>query len=208
MQTDWKRSATSELVGRLSPIDGWFSDEAVGHFCLLLGYQNAAGIKGDLLEIGVYHGRSAVVLASYLKGKERLHLVDTFMAENGYREPYQIPGDAESVWANLQELNPGITRDQVEFHVTRSDSLILDDAQTFRFIHIDGGHRMSEALGDLHLVADHLSPKGVIAVDDYTNADWPEVTDAVDAFLLEDPRYYVVADPSMQQNRKLYVGKR
>ena len=45
--------------------------------------------------------------------------------------------------------------------------------------HVDGGHSYETALSDLLLCAEHMVPGGVIAVDDYENYAWPEVTPAV-----------------------------
>ena len=42
----------------------------------LLCLQNRANISGNILEMGVYRGRSAALLGRRLKGDERLTLVD------------------------------------------------------------------------------------------------------------------------------------
>lgn len=55
-----------------------------------------------------------------------------------------------------------------------------------RFFHVDGGHLVDEALGDLRLGAAVLHPGGTIVVDDPFRPEWPGVTEAILRFLEED----------------------
>ncbi len=63
------------------------------------------------------------------------------------------------------------------------------------------------ALSDLRLVAAHLAPNGIIAVDDYQHPDWPQVTAAVDTFIAESG-FNIVADANRwaEAGRKLYLS--
>lgn len=195
-------SEVSRFYAKLDQIPGWFAHEDLGHFSLLLGYQNMIQLSGDILEIGVYCGRSAVALGKYLKPGERLVLCDTFPGD--YHEADSGP---EVVWRNLSGLLPGLERETLEFCVMDSTELAFPPGRVFRFIHVDGGHSREVALGDLRMCAGLLAPDGVIAVDDYTNTDWPEVTEAVDAFLEDSPTFFVVCDPGGRGSRKVYLGR-
>lgn len=192
-------SATKLLYDKLDHVPGWFDDIDAGHFSLLLAYQNLLGVQGDILEIGVYCGRSACVLAHYLQDGQTLVLVDPF-----YGDYHDEETGADIAWMYIQDVNPSLARSSVEFIVSRSQDVQLTGR--FRFVHIDGDHAREGALADLRMCAEFLAPGGVIAVDDYTNRDWPEVTEAVDAFLEENRRFYVLADPCMRTNRKLYLA--
>jgi hypothetical protein len=46
----------TELFRKVQDIPGWFNVDDCGHFCLVLSFQFVMGVKGDLLEIGSYHG--------------------------------------------------------------------------------------------------------------------------------------------------------
>ena len=59
---------------KIDTIPGWFGFHSYALWRSLLDYQ--ARTQGDLFEIGVWKGRSAAVLASYLKPGETLHLCD------------------------------------------------------------------------------------------------------------------------------------
>jgi hypothetical protein len=48
---------------------------------------------------------------------------------------------------------------------------------------VDGDHRYSPALWDLHHWFKRLAPGGILMADDYANVDTPEVTRAVNDFI-------------------------
>ncbi len=53
----------TDIFEPLKDIPGWFNVDDCGHFYLTLSLQSVWSIKGDLLEIGSYHGRSTAVMA-------------------------------------------------------------------------------------------------------------------------------------------------
>ena len=85
-----------------------------------------------------------------------------------------------------------IRPEQVRIVRGYSRDLTFEPKQAFRFAHIDGGHSYDTVAGDLRLVAAHVVPHGVIAVDDYENRMFPAVTRAVDDFLGACPDYSVL----------------
>jgi hypothetical protein len=193
------------IAERVREIPGWLTVDDCGHFALVLRLQTAFGLTGDLLEIGTYHGRAAAALAHFLADGERLVLADFFQgAPPGL---YPDPPTPEGLRRNLRAACPSVTDDRIEIHAGPSAALAL--SRPLRFAHVDGGHRHDEVLGDLRRVDGALLARGVIAVDDYHNRDWPEVTPAVDRFLAEQPRYRVLADLNRHGavGRKLYLQK-
>jgi hypothetical protein len=59
----------------------------------------------------------------------------------------------------------------------------------------------------LQLCKNHLTNKGIIAIDDYHNKDWPEVTDGVNEFLSINSQFSILADLNRHGaiGRKLYI---
>src|SRR6267154_2388847 len=55
---------------------GWFYHESAGIWDTLLSYQEATNNVGNMLEIGVYQGKSAGMLALHRRGEESCVLVD------------------------------------------------------------------------------------------------------------------------------------
>jgi hypothetical protein len=49
----------------------------------------------------------------------------------------------------------------------------------FKFFSIDGCHQVTHTVRDIEFAMSVTLPEGIIAVDDYLNADWPGVGEAV-----------------------------
>ncbi len=192
---------------RLGWIPGWFKLDDMAHFQLVLATQAAAGLAGDLLEIGCYHGRSAAFLAMHLQPGERLHLCDAFGLAGG--ESYGDTPTPEGVRRNLSRAVPALEPGRITIHRGLSRDFTLPPDTALRFAHVDGSHRREDAASDLELCAAHLLPGGVIAVDDHHHPDHPGVTEAALAFVERHPEFHVLADLNRAGalGRKLYLGK-
>src|SRR5262249_46227209 len=71
-----------EIGAKIRNIPGWLTTDDLGHFALILRLQSAFGLRGDIVEIGTYYGRSAAALAHFLEPGEQLVLCDLFHAAN------------------------------------------------------------------------------------------------------------------------------
>jgi hypothetical protein len=196
------------VAPQLAAIPGWFNSDDLAHFTLLLGTQSYSGLRGDLLEIGCYHGRSAVVLALHLQAGERLILADAF--DLPLDDPYGDTPTPDKVWRNLANAIPGLPRERIDIERGYSSELKLPPDLKLRFAHVDGGHDAATVRGDLTICADHLVPGGVIVVDDHAHPHYPGVAAAVRDFLTEQPAFRVLADLNRAGalGRKLYLAKR
>ncbi|NOZ72138.1 MAG: class I SAM-dependent methyltransferase [Chloroflexi bacterium] len=197
----------TDLFARIKSIPGWFTYDDCVHFHLVLSMQSYLGIKGDLLEIGSYHGRSTACMAAYLQPGERLVVCDAF--EQPTDDAYHDKPSPARLRHNLLLVNPELDWAQVDVRVGLSSELELG-AALFRFIHIDGGHSPEVALADMRLCAAHLAPQGVMVMDDYENRYWPGVTAAVDLFLAEYSDFTVLADLNRHGaiGRKIYLVRK
>ena len=173
-----------EILASTRCIEGWLAFEAGMLFAWIDDIQRKTCINGDLFEIGVHHGKSAVLFGSFaIPGLQKLGVCDIFenQGENLSRSGC---GDRQVFEANLQKyIPPG-----VEVTIFSKSSLLLTPQEIgmrYRFFHIDGGHDVSEALNDLRLAAETTLAEGVIVIDDPFNAEWPGVTEAILEFLLE-----------------------
>jgi hypothetical protein len=165
----------------IRPIEGWFSSEAAQLFGLVDAVQARAGVVGDLFEIGVHHGRSAVLLCQMARTGEWVRVCDLFGAQSD-NVSRSGRGDRHVFEQNIAARAPGF--DALEIFEKRSDQLTREElGGPYRFFHIDGGHLAEEALGDLHLAADVLHDAGVIVLDDPFQCEWPGVTEALVQFL-------------------------
>lgn len=196
---------TREVIEAQKFVRGPANPDDALHFSLVLGYQREMGPPGDLLEIGTYFGRSAMVMAWFVGPGERLVLCDAF--EHETRDKYAATPTSTDVVSAIRRSTPRLDPEMLVIHKGLSSSLVLEPASRFRFVHIDGGHSTEEARGDLELVKPHIPVGGVIAVDDYDHPRWPGVHVAADAFLADHPEFTPFADVNrwVALGRKLYL---
>lgn len=169
---------TRRLARATRRIDGWLAPPAAAVFALVDEIQREHSVTGGIFEIGVHHGKSAVVLGQLLRPDETLSVCDLFGRQDLNASDSGL-GDRATFERNMARHAPH-ARIQV-FPVPSSELGTIDGP--IRLFHVDGGHRKDEALGDIELAAECLHERGVIVVDDPYRADWPEVTEAIIAFL-------------------------
>jgi hypothetical protein len=171
----------SRYLGAFGTIPGWFSPDACLMFMAYHQLLGERGLAGDTLEIGVHHGLSAIGVAALRGTGRRFVAVDLF-------DDLQAENVSGSGLGNRQRFEANMARFHDDLSFVRtiaapSANLHADDlGHEFSFCHIDGGHSMAEAYGDLELTAAISRPGGLIALDDYFNAAFPGVGEAAVRF--------------------------
>jgi len=175
------------IMRRTRRIEGWFSRDAAALIALLDEAQLTAGVRGNIFEIGVHHGRSVAFLCALARDEERLGVCDLF-GEQTLNVSASGSGNRAVFEANIAAAAPGFNR--LDIFAKPSAKLIADEiGRPHRLFHIDGGHLCEEALTDLRLGAAVLHDQGAIIVDDPFRVDWPGVTEAILEFLAERPEF-------------------
>lgn len=156
-------------------IDGFMEDASVAIWDSLLMAQADQYIQGNLLEIGVFKGRSASVLCQHKRPDEELWLVD-------------VSEYLDVARSNLAALHsPGVRFLHCKSSALRRDPDYAAKMRTFRWIHIDGEHTGQAVANDLCLAADLLSDEGIICVDDFFNPAYPQISAAIFMWLANRP---------------------
>jgi hypothetical protein len=165
---------------QVDTVEGWFYAVDVDFFSNLLAHQRTGDIKGDMLEIGTYQGKSAILMGYGLRDDEQLVVCDLFSAVMDHAD---IPLNRRQQYSGLEQDEFLANWDR--FHTRRprlevceSSELDLGD-QVFRFIHIDGCHSYQCVAKDISLAVTHTAERGVIAMDDYRAVEAPGVAAAV-----------------------------
>jgi predicted O-methyltransferase YrrM len=150
-------------------IEGMFSPFSIAAMDMMLSFQESLGVKGDVLEIGTYKGKSAALLGRHLRGEERLVLVDIASLLNPAAiEPFKDRTDfILSDSSKVRDVLPGYR----------------DRHQTFRFIHIDASHGYEETFRELAIANELLAPLGLISLDDFTNLNYSQNIAAIFKYL-------------------------
>lgn len=173
------------------PIEGMFTDFSMAVVDSLLSLQEEAGVAGNMLEFGVYKGRSAALLGRRLAGAERLVLVDI----NDYLERAAIAP----------------FRKAVDFLITPTENFKTAFAEyerqrhAFRFIHIDASHDYRATFNELEMADALLGDRGIIAMDDFVNLNYSQNLAAIFKYLHTAPTDLVIF---LVTNEKGYLCRR
>ncbi|AIB35469.1 class I SAM-dependent methyltransferase [Pseudomonas fluorescens] len=137
----------------------------------LLGYLSLliAELPGDVVEIGVWKGKSLMLMNEVCNCERRIIGID----------PFELPNQFEefSHYKELMLPNAEVIRGFSELSAERFYNL----APKVALLHIDGGHTARNVLLDFLLYSPSVVPGGFIVLDDYRDFKHsPEVGPAVD----------------------------
>jgi hypothetical protein len=185
----------------------------------LLLHQDESSIHGHLCEIGVHHGRLFLMLALARRTGERALAIDLF-EDDPLNANTPHAGRDGGLWRHARRL--GIELSPEEIFKTSSVELEAADVMArttgaIRFFSVDGGHSYHHVANDLRLAQKTLSPGGIIAVDDFFNIRWADVsfatydflrsTDSVVPFAVTQTKIYL-APPAVAESYQASLRKR
>jgi hypothetical protein len=183
------------LLFGLESVEGWGIDAYLARLFLSLNdFHRNQKIYGNLFEIGVHHGRTAVLLALMSTQGEFSIFVDLFDRQDENID-FSGLGNREIFELNLERWAPG----RREIVILRENSIDLDFTSVpelregVRFAHVDGAHHKAAVLNDIRKTASVLIERGVLVVDDFMHSGFPSVNEACNLYLEEDPTLAPVA---------------
>ena len=149
--------------------DGMMQSLSIALFEAFLQFQKDQGIFGDMIEFGVYRGKSASVIMRHLASDEMMYLVDV---------------------ADYPELDKlGKVSKQFEFLKGKSESLLQEQdflakiPAKVRFSHHDASHSYVNVMSEMEAMAHKIAPKGLMVLDDYGNPSYMQVVAASFTYL-------------------------
>jgi hypothetical protein len=203
-------STTADLIERCKDVPGFLDGLDAALFLRLGEVQARHGIRGHLLEIGAWYGRSAIVLGAVKRQDEELHVCDLFETP-----PPTAAGRCELAGKDVPLAAPSRTQFEAAYegvhgelpvvHQCASSMLSASElgANQFRFIHIDGSHNYDAVLRDIALARELAADKCVIIFDDFRNlghlgvaaAVWPTVVSSeVEPFACTPAKLYTTLE--------------
>jgi predicted O-methyltransferase YrrM len=163
-------------------VKGWFYPRDRALFTWLLNRQERSEPPGDLLELGVFLGKSAILIGSHRRPGETFTVCDLFGSE---------PSDAANRTENARSYKT-LTRQAFEgnylsFH---DDLPAIVQAATdqigqyvspgsCRLVHVDASHLWEHVSGDIQAAQQLLRADGVVVCDDFRSEHTPGVAAAV-----------------------------
>jgi len=176
-------------------VEGWLSETDAKIFELILKQQSDLGLVGSVAEIGLHHGKSFILLCTFLQPNEKAYGIDVFESQILNLDSSGL-GNKRKLLGNLHRFYCDMS--QIILDERQSELVKVSEIQVavggIRFFSIDGGHWYSTVLNDLKLAKECLITGGVIAVDDYLRPEWPDVGRAFHAwYALNSEDFEVVA---------------
>lgn len=175
-------------------INGWFLQQDMISFWCIDFAQKQMGMEGDICEVGVYQGKSLVLLGKLARENESVYGYDLFgdnllditkknLQQFGlYEKTHLIIGDTSLL--KIQQLHNSFRRG-------------------IRILHIDAGHEYHEVVHQLHMFSPFVSQGGCIIMDDYQDREYPGIEAAVlDFCQIDRPRRFV---PFFAGGNKMYL---
>ncbi|MGV4982563.1 class I SAM-dependent methyltransferase [Streptomyces sp. NRAIS4] len=170
---------TTRPPRRLDDVPGWFPVLDQLLFDWFLSRQETARMRGDLLEVGVYMGKSAIFTGRHRQPGEKYTVCDLFEGD--------APDDANR--AESAKSYGALTRrvfeeNYLSFHdelprVLQGPSSLVPaevEPRSCRFVHIDASHLYEHVHGDIGAAHELLLPDGIVVLDDFRSEHTPGVS--------------------------------
>ncbi|MFI0482859.1 class I SAM-dependent methyltransferase [Actinomadura sp. 9N215] len=166
----------------LDDVKGWFPKIDQLLFTWFLERQERLGQTGDLVELGSYLGKSAILMGRHRRADETFTVCDLFDSEApDDSNQAEMNGSYATLTRTAFETNYRAFHDRLPEIVQGPTSLILDhvEPESCRFVHVDASHLYEHVSGDIQAAHVMLPAGGVIVCDDYRSEHTPGVSAAV-----------------------------
>jgi len=178
-------TTTCRPPASLEEVKGWFYQKDQAVVTWLLARQDRLEPPGDLLEMGCYLGKSAIVIGTHLRPGETFTVCDLFDSGTAAAADDNNRSENEKSYASL--TRQAFERNYLAFHeelptiVQETTDRITDhvEAGSCRFVHIDASHLWQHVRGDIEAAETLLRPDGLVVCDDYRAEHTPGVAAAV-----------------------------
>jgi hypothetical protein len=165
---------------KIDAISGWFGFHSYAVWRSLLDFQSAENLRGDLLEIGVWRGRSAAVLAAYCRDDEALHLCDLQVDADALRDTFEAVGAKGRKIVTISAPSSALAG--------RLDLRAMH--QSLRWMHVDGEHTGVAVYRELELANQLVRPDGLVVIDDFFSPRYPANTTEAVRYLEKNPFHF------------------
>lgn len=128
-------------------------------------------ITGEVIEIGVYQGLSAIPIAEAIFPKT-LHAVDHWKGSSDFTDDMRAVDNFDVFISNIIQAE----KTNVTIHAQDWHEFASHWAAPIGFMHLDAEHTKSEVAEQIETFLPHMASGSVLAGDDY---DWPTVREGI-----------------------------
>lgn len=168
-------------------------------------FQTLKGVANPVAEIGVYQGKFFIGLMK-TRPAQFHYAIDVFSMQE-FNLDGAGRGNLEAFRTNVtksgEDINSVVCLERDSMALTRGQiEAIRGKTKGFSMFSVDGCHMVEHTINDMRIAMELTIAQGVIFVDDYYNANWPGVQEAVaKLYLLDSPRFV----PLLYSCNKLFL---
>ena len=158
---------------------------------LLFNLAYMQDLKGDVIEIGCYLGKSTFFLGNAVKlsGNGKLFAIDHFKGNKNKEHIYKI--NKEDLSDLKGKFLEHINKFELEGYVNLIDKPSHEASKeikdnSVRLIFIDGDHSGEDLLNDIVSYKKKLKKNSIIIFNDYNQEKFPELVDVVNEFVSKE----------------------
>jgi hypothetical protein len=173
----------------LHEVPGWFYRTDIILFDWFLHRQHGAGVRGDLLELGSYMGKSAVLMRAYLGEEETFTVCDLFGTDApDTHNQRETNSSYDTLTRRSFEAHYLAFHDELPRILHAPTSVVPEDVASgsCRFVHVDASHLYEHVRSDIANARKVLAGNGLLVLDDYRSSHTPGVACAAWQAVLED----------------------
>jgi hypothetical protein len=163
-------SLSSYLESAFDNVEGWLPRMSAIIIAHLSVSQVRSGLRGDVCEIGVHHGKLFCLLANSTLSDEVAHAVDVFGDQHKNVDNSGF-GDRDIFERNVAKYAPLATLDIIQESSLDLGRTSLMNSR-LRMVSIDGGHTSEIVLNDIRIIEQCLVKGGIVVLDDVLNPHW------------------------------------
>lgn len=181
----YENVVSKNVVGWLYPLD------ILSIFHLLKGKEDE--LRGDVCELGVAFGKSAVLLSLLRSEGEKFYMYDLYEHENVVQNITNY-GNEKDIKLNILDL-------------MKLDKKDIVFKNKLKLLHVDACHFHTSLLNDLNNFHEQVCDNGIIIVDDINDTQYPGINTAVTEFCLMNKEWkmFAIGDNKVYLTREKYV---
>lgn len=162
-------------------IHGWVGERVPHILKLIREIHLEDKVEGDIVEIGVHHGKLFFLMAAGARSSEKCIAIDLF-EDQAKNLDHSGRGSLATFNDHLDKFFPHL---KPQVTAISADSMSLSPAtirqrlgsEGARLFSVDGGHNVKHVINDMSLAQELIVPGGVILLDDFLGPHWPSVSE-------------------------------
>jgi hypothetical protein len=194
-----------EAVALASDVKGWLSEPEIRVLYRSTVDALRRNPSGMIVEIGSYHGRSTVVLASAARDAGYGTRILAIDPHEGNLTGLQA---APSWGAFLENIDRSGLSEFIVPLLNNSSEVALSSSDRIAMLLVDGLHDAASVAADYAHFGPHVPVGGLIAFHDYWNTDYPGVRSVADARIVDGQLRTYAAPPKPSKDDSLLVTQK